>query len=264
MMILTKEDSGLLPSPGKWDLPFDWSIFELSPRKNGRGQPDLIAVGSLERRTDRGLTIDVRVVDLMETQPTIRPVMVGEGAPTSRNRVKLTPGDVLIHRESMRGRGVGILVFNIVTAWAQRVHPDRHVEPITLVRAKCASEAEWQHEYRKLTEFYGRFGFKWQTPPIENGYNHFPSDPLLVRDLTQVPEADLPQIRRIDLPAATTAMFERLHESADERERLQILSAALVDHRTKWRSIGSRLNYFAWIVAFGFGVAAARLLAWFT
>lgn len=258
-MILTREDSDLLPSLGTWDQPFHWSVFVVSPRKGGPGMPTLIAVGTIEKLTARGPTIDITVVDLMQTEPTIRPVMTGQGALSRNNRVKLTPGDVLIHPAALRGRGIGNLVFNIVTAWAQRAYPGHQAEPITLVRSNSASGAEWEHEFSKLTEFYGRFGFRWQTPPVETDRNHFPSDPPLVRDLTQVLEADLPLIRRVHLPAAVTNMIDQLHDYADDRAQLTTVSRLLKERREQWRSLGSRLNYFAWGIAFVAGVLAARL-----
>ena len=258
-MILTKEDSDLLPSLGTWDQPFHWSVFVVSSKKGGPGMPTLIAVGTIEKLTARGPTIDVTVVDLMQTEATIRPVMTGQGALSRNNRVKLTPGDVLIHPAALRGRGIGNLVFNIVTAWAQRAYPGHHAEPITLVRSNSASGAEWEHEFSKLTEFYGRFGFRWQTPPVEADRNHFPSDPPLIRDLTQMLETDLPLIRRIHLPTAITNMVGRLHEAADERAKLKTVSSVLKARREGWRAIGSRLNYLGWGVAFALGLSLARL-----
>ena len=175
-MLLTPEIATLFPSPGKWDKRYSWSLFEVGPRPGGC----LIALGVLEEEGGKNRRLDVLVLDLTHREWHYRQVMIGE-ARRSYSGVKITTGDVIVRHDRLRGRGIGTLVFNVVTAWAQRTFPGQTVVPITLLSPGNAAA------FDQLARFYGRFGFAWDRPA--NGWNrNFPSKPMTVDVLEQYPE----------------------------------------------------------------------------
>lgn len=257
-MDLSDEDASLLSTPGRRMLPFAWTLFELRPKDGDRWGRTLVAIGTVETESDFGPKLEAIVIDVGETVPQLPHVMTGEGRVVRRGCVKLTTGDVMIHRPALRGRGLGYLVLNASVRWAQLNHPDASVEPITLVRAAASSDAEWDHEFAKLTSFYGKFGFRWASPPAEAATRHYPSEPMMVADLAALDEATLPLIRRIDTPASLTQIIQRLHDGADDRATIKALGIALRDKREGWRTIGYRLTWFGWAVALATGWLLAK------
>lgn len=257
-MELSDDDVTLLDDAGRWSSPFAWTFFEVLPKDGTRWGRTLVAIGTVETEGSSGPRHQALVVDIGETTPQLPHVMTGEGRVVRRGWVKLTTGDVMIHRAALRGRGLGYLVLNASIRWAQLHHRDAAVEPITLVRAANSSDEEWNHELAKLTSFYGRFGFRWRSPPIEAAVRHYPSEPMMVSDLTTVDEASLPLIRRIDMPASLTRILQRLHDGADDRATIKALGTALRDRRERWRIVGYRLNWPGWAVALAIGWFAAK------
>lgn len=257
-MELSDDDATLLNDAGRSASPFAWTFFELLPKDGTRWGRTLIAIGTAETEGSSGPRHEALVVDIGETTPQLPHVMTGEGRVVRRGWVKVTTGDVMIHRAALRGRGLGYLVLNASIRWAQLHHRDAAVEPITLVRAANSSDEEWSHELAKLTGFYGRFGFRWRSPPIEAGVRHYPSEPMMVSDLTTVDEATLPLIRRIDMPASLTRILQRLHDGADDRATIKALSVALKNRRERWRIVGYRLSWLGWAAALTIGWFAAK------
>jgi hypothetical protein len=213
----------------------------------------------MEAPGELGPKLVARVVDVGDTSSQLPHVMRGEGRIVRPGRVKITTGDVMIHRPELRGRGLGYLVLNASIDWARLHHPDAGVEPITVVRPVASSDEEWLVEFEKLAAFYGRFGFLWRSPPVENERRHYPSDPITVSALRPVQEGDLPLIRRIDMPASLTRILDRLHQGVEDRDRLDALGKALRSQREKWLLAGYRLNWIGWCAALALGWFAARL-----
>lgn len=258
-MELSDDDTSLLEPPGRWTPPFAWTFFELLEKKGGRSGRTLIALGTMEVPSELGPKHVARVVDVGETSPQLPHVMTGEGRVVRPGRVKITTGDVMIHRPELRGRGLGYLVLNASIEWARLHHPDAEVEPITVVRPVASSDEEWLTEFEKLTAFYGRFGFRWRSPPVEVDRRHYPSELITVSELSPVQEGDLPLIRRIDMPASLTRILDRLHQGAEDQDRLEALGKALRSQREKWVLAGCRLNWVGWCAALALGWFAARL-----
>lgn len=257
-MELSDDDTSLLEPPGKWTPPFAWTFFELLEKEGGRAGRTLIALGTMEASGDLGPKLVARVVDVGDTSSQLPHVMTGEGRVVRPGRVKITSGDVMIHRPELRGRGLGYLVLNASIEWARLHHPDAEVEPITVVRPVASSDEEWLIEFAKLTAFYGRFGFRWRSPPVETDRRNYPSEPITVAALKPVQEGDLPLIRRIDMPASLTRILHRLHEGVDDRSRVNALGEALRDRRARWRLAGYRLNWLGWAAALAIGWLAGK------
>jgi len=248
-MLLTPEIAAMFPTPGEHDEPYSWSLFEVGPQPHGC----LIAIGTLEEEGGKNREVKVRVLDLTERSWHRRQVMNSLGRFTGSG-VQLTDGFVEVIHPNLRGLGVGTLVFNVVTAWAQRTFPGREVNPITLVRPANGTE------FDRLTRFYGRFGFMWDRP-ADGWSRHFASKPMTVDALKQYPEELLSDVRRVDLTAGLTAMLDRMLEADDDRRMIDGLRIQLADRRDRWRTIGYRLNLFGYAVAALAGVGAARGLA---
>lgn len=166
----------------------------------------------------------------------------------------------MIHRPEPRARGLGYLVLNASIEWEPLYHLDAEVEPITVVRSVASSEEEWLIEFEKLAAFYGRFGFRWRSPSVENDRSHYLSEPITLSAMRPVQEGDLPLIRRTDMPASLTRILDRLHQGVDDRERLDALGKALRSQREKWLLAGYRLNWIGWCAALVLGWFAARLI----
>lgn len=248
-MLLTPEMAALFPSPREWTKPYSWTFFEVGKRS----ESFLLAIGTLELEGGATRRLDVLALDVTRREWHGRRLMIGEGR-RSHSGVKVTPGDVLVHHCKMRGRGIGTLVFNVVTAWAQRTYPGLSVDPITLVRPADGNA------FDQLTRFYGRFGFEWDRP-AGDWHRHFASKPMTVEALRQYPVEELHDVRRIEMPEALTLILDRLTEADDDRRRLDTLRASEADKRARWRTVGYRLNTIGWVVAFGLGIGAARLWA---
>lgn len=250
-MLLTPEIAAMFPTLGEWDEPYNWSLFEVGTQPSGC----LIAIGTLEEEGGKSRAIKVRVIDLTARTWHSRLVMTSQGRYTGSG-VKLTDGFVEVIHPHLRGQGIGTLVFNVVTAWAQRTFPGCKVDPITLVRPAGAAE------FDRLARFYGRFGFTWNRP-ADHWNRHFVSKPMTVEGLQQYPEELLPAIRRVDLTRGLTAMLDCMMQADNDRRIITVLRNQLADRRYRWRSIGDRLNGFAMAFAALAGFGAARLLALF-
>lgn len=246
-MLITPEIAAMFPTPGEHDEPYSWSLFEVGTQPSGC----LIAIGTLEEEGGRNRELKVRVVDLT-VLGWHRLVMTSLGRFTGSG-VKLTDGFVEVIHPRLRGQGIGTLVFNVVTAWAQRTFPGAAVDPITLVRPGSSAE------FDRLTRFYGRSGFTWDRP-AGDWNRHFSSKPMMVEALKQYPEELLPAVRRVDLTKGITAMLDRMTQADDDRRLLAVLQNQLADRRHRWRTIGYRINGFALAFAAMAGFGAARAL----
>jgi GNAT superfamily N-acetyltransferase len=247
-MMLTPEIAAMFPTPGEHDEPYSWSLFEVGTQPSGC----LIAIGTLEEEGGRNRELKVRVLDVTSLG-WHRLVMTSLGRFTGSG-VKLTDGFVEVIHPSLRGQGIGTLVFNVVTAWAQRTFPGAAVDPITLVRPGSAAE------FDRLTRFYGRAGFTWDRP-ADDWNRHFCSNPMTVEALKQYPEELLPAVRRVDLTKGITAMLDRMTEADDDRRMVATLRDQLATRRTRWREMGYRLNAFGLMLAAMCGFGAARVLS---
>lgn len=246
-MLLTPELAAMFPTLGEHDEPYSWSLFEVGTQPSGC----LIAIGTLEEEGGRNRELKVRVVDVTRLG-WHRLVMTSLGR-FSGSGVKLTDGFVEVIHPRLRAQGIGTLVFNVVTAWAQRTFPGVAVDPITLVRPDTAAQ------FDRLTRFYGRFGFAWDRPADGWG-RHFPSKPMTVDALKQYPEELLADVRRVDLTAGLTAMIDRMLEADDDRRMIAVLRDQLNERRDRWRMIGYRLNLLGYGIAALAGFGAARAL----
>ncbi|GGE97546.1 hypothetical protein [Sphingomonas prati] len=248
-MLIPPEIAALFPSPVERHKTFSWSLFEVGTQPFGC----MIAIGTREVVEDGKRRLDVLALDLTERDPYPRQVMIGE-AKANASGVTITPGLVEVIHARLRGLGIGTLVFNVVTAWAQRTFPGADLAPITIVRPAGAAE------FDRLARFYGRFGLSWDRPA--NGWcDQFPSKPMTVDALKQYPEELLPDVRRVDLTKGLTAMFDRMLEADDDRRMVVALRDQLADRRDRWRTIGYRLNTFGLGLAALAGFGAARALA---
>lgn len=247
-MLLTPEIAALFPSPGNRYEAFSWSLFEVGPQPGGC----LIALGTWEEEGGETRGLDVLAVDLTEREGFSRTVMRGEGR-LVRSAVKVTNGNVEVLHARLRGQGVGTLVFNVVTAWAQRTFPGRDVVPVTLISPGNGAA------FDQLARFYARFGFAWDRPADGWG-RHFPSKPMTVDALKQYPEELLADVRRVDLTAGLTAMIDRMLEADDDRRMVAVLRDQLNEQRDRWRTIGYRLNLLGYGIAAFAGFGAARAL----
>lgn len=247
-MLISAEIAALFPPLGEWDKPFSWSFFVIGTEPSG----SLIAIGTLEHGTglDRSLEVQARDLTMRDSLSSI--VMFGGATRSHHKGVKITGGDVLVRYDRWRGLGIGTLMLNVTSAWAARTFPGESVEPITMINPADGD---------RLTRFYHRFGFKWDRPA--NGWwgGHFPSEPMTVADLKQYPEEALPNVRRVDLPAAMTLIFDRMMKADDDRRAVVGLGEVLRDRRERWRTIGYRLNTVGLVLAALAGFGAARALA---
>jgi len=247
-MLLTPEIAALFPPLGEQQKPYQWSLFEVGPQPHGC----LIAIGTIEVEGGKTRRLNVLAIDLTTRGAYSRLVMEGQGWWRGSD-VQVTTGDVEIKHLRLRGQGIGTLVFNIVTAWAQRTFPDRDVRPITIVRPAG------REEFERLNRFYGRFGFEWDNPG-DKWDRHFSSRPMKVDALKQYPEELLANVRRVDLTRGITAMIERTNEAEDDRRMIAGLKEQLADRRERWRTIGYRLNLLGYGIATLAGFGAARAL----
>jgi len=248
-MLLTPEIAALFPTLGEKQKPYHWSLFEVGPQPHGC----LIAIGTIEVEGGNTRRLNVLAVDLTTQGAYSRLVMEGQGA-WCGSAVQVTTGDVEVKHSRLRGQGIGTLVFNVVTAWAQRTFPDRDVRPITIVRPAG------RDEFDPLTRFYGRFGFEWDEPG-DRWDRHFSSRPMKVAALKQYPEDLLANVRRVDLTRGITALIERTNEAVDDRRMIAGLREQLADRRDRWRTIGYRINMVGYAIAALAGFGAARALA---
>lgn len=248
-MLLTPKIAALFPSPGKRYEAFSWSLFEVGPQPVGC----LIALGTLEEESGETRSLEVLALDLTQRDGFTRQVMHGQGC-LRASAVKVTDGDVKVLHPRLRGQGVGTLVFNVVTAWAQRTFPGRDVVPVTIISPGNGAA------FDQLARFYARFGFAWDRPADGWG-RHFPSKPMTVDALKQYPEELLANVRRVDLTAGLTAMIDRMLEADDDRRMVAVLRDQLTNRRDRWRTVGYRLNLLGYGIAALAGFGAARALA---
>jgi hypothetical protein len=247
-MLISAEIAALFPAMGEWDKPFSWSFFVVGKEPSG----SLIGIGTLEHGTGLGRKLEVQAHDLSGRGSLSSVVMYGGASLSHSKGVNITGGGVYVEPDRLKGHGIGTLMLNVTTAWACRTFPGETVEPITMINPADGD---------RLARFYGRFGFKWTRPANDWWKGRFPSEPMMVADLKQYPEKLLPNVRRVNFPAAMTLIFDRMMKADDDRRAVVGLGEVLRDRRERWRTIGYRLDKVGLVLAALAGFCAARAFA---
>jgi len=265
MFELNPKIADALPSVRTTSKPYKWEVFEVTAKD---GRKYVVSIGSYESDPGAGgpTAIDVLVANNHSHPRNPRPAMIGGGS-KELARVKVTPGGVYLDVPHLKFHGIGSIVFNIVVAWAKRTFPSIGVVPIRIVRQDPKSESPKEFEARRdaLIKFYGRFGFTWPTPLIEDEGGGFSSQDMTEEDLRVYPEARLTRIRRLDLPSALDVLFDDANALIDAQAELEAGSkklahtrALLTSRRDPWNVVGRRLNFIMLPILFVCGVAIGR------
>ncbi|MHA0337214.1 hypothetical protein [Sphingomonas aquatilis] len=265
MLQLDKKIADTLPSVGSSATPYKWEVFEVTAKD---GKRYVVSIGSYDCNVGGGgpKRIEILVAN-NHTQPrNTHPAMIGGGY-KQHGSVRVTPGGVYLDVTHLKYLGIGSLVFNIVVEWAKRTYPGLDVVPIRIVPQDPESESWAEFEKRRdaLIQFYGRFGFTWQNPPVADGEGAYPSNPMTESALKLYPEQSLTRVRRLNVPGTLDVLFDYAKRMIELERTLESKSTTITNMERKlasriapWSALGRRLNILFLPLLFIVGVAFGR------
>lgn len=240
-------ESPAFPSIVRSDPDQCWQGFIVEAKINVADH-SLIVIGTREGRDTQGVHLDISALEIDPKKDAPFRFMIGKAYAPSHTTVRATGGGVYLEHSTLKGHGIGNLVLNESVGWIIRnFEASKNVVPMTIVRDPDQTDRQWLNKFDKLTDFYGRFGFTWPNPPVENGTRSFSSNPLTVSSLKVWPLENLLQIRKVNLPEVLRVYLARIQEDAriDKDRTIADLRQLLREERERVRDRISR----RWLVA---------------